>query len=632
MADERVQIEIEVHAQSAQQEIDRLDNEIRKVGTSALTTEQKVDRIFRLRKKRAEAVHDLKLLQGELGNTAMKANHAAGATRNLGTQMAYLASDAGFLLQNPRIGLMAIGNNISQVAIAATHASKKVGGLAKALGTALKVSLPMIALQLFISVMTQWDFIMGLINKKTKEQAELNKELGGSYLTLADKIKENNKALAETEKKAQDLYDWLVRDLGVLEDRKWYDFWRPDGLLNMSIKAYIENLRELGIEVDEARLKDKKYLKQLGEKVKLTRNAAKELVEEQKDIALTAYTDTRLKREAAARVKYLMKVYDLSEEEALERYKDSPEGKRNAKRQLIEKYKLQEKFIKADAEIAAQISSQAEAEEELRQMAQKEAREKMFADFEKNPNEWKIVPTDEIEVMNEEDLELFDEAGARKEEIRKKWLRSDEEIIKDKQQEEINTLLSFFTFEEIKTGEHLEALKKLKDKHAEEDKQRDQKVNDAKSQQLQHGLNAIGNFLHKSAQLDKKNKDLARAAIITNAAAASIGIWRDYHGEKNTIPTPFNSILAGVQQLALVASTAAALKSLNSNTPIGGGGGGGSRGPNFNIIGATGNSQLQQTVDQRLSEQQDQKVVLVESELETRKSDRQVSLQEIELG
>ena len=52
----------------------------------------------------------------------------------------------------------------------------------------------------------------------------------------------------------------------------------------------------------------------------------------------------------------------------------------------------------------------------------------------------------------------------------------------------------------------------------------------------QQRIGIMANFLQQAAQLDQKNKGLAKAAIVANAAVASIGIWRDYNGEKKPIP------------------------------------------------------------------------------------------------
>ena len=147
----------------------------------------------------------------------------------------------------------------------------------------------------------------------------------------------------------------------------------------------------------------------------------------------------------------------------------------------------------------------------------------------------------------------------------------------------------------------------------------------------QQRIGIMANFLQQAAQLDQKNKGLAKAAIVANAAVASIGIWRDYHGEKNTIPTPFNSIAAGIQQALLIAATAKSLKSLSSDTALSGSGAG-SQAPNLNVIGATGSNQLRDSLEATAAAQTDARVVLVESDLDMKQQDKKVAIEQSSIG
>lgn len=120
---------------------------------------------------------------------------------------------------------------------------------------------------------------------------------------------------------------------------------------------------------------------------------------------------------------------------------------------------------------------------------------------------------------------------------------------------------------------------------------------------LKHSQALLGNlsdFLDSAAQLNEGNKELAKASIIANGAAASIGIWASYFDLKT--PEKGGLALAGtfVAQAALIASTAAALKSLNSNTALSAagaaGGGGGAESPIFNVVGQSNVDQLGRSI------------------------------------
>ena len=114
-------------------------------------------------------------------------------------------------------------------------------------------------------------------------------------------------------------------------------------------------------------------------------------------------------------------------------------------------------------------------------------------------------------------------------------------------------------------------------------------------------IGAFADFLNKAAQLNEDNKALARASIIASAAAASVGIWEAWFVKDKT-SAPGGLKLAGAiaTQAALVASTVAALRSLNSDTPITGEDGGSSGqeygSPTFNVVGSSNISQLGQTI------------------------------------
>ena len=142
------------------------------------------------------------------------------------------------------------------------------------------------------------------------------------------------------------------------------------------------------------------------------------------------------------------------------------------------------------------------------------------------------------------------------------------------------------------TDEFLRLEQAIRDKwsviNEKKQEQTDEKVRAAKAKHRDLLLSSTSEFFNQLALLDEKNKDLARLSIIANGAAASIGIWASYFDLAS--PDKGSFALAGTMaaQAALVASTAVALNSINSETPIGGAGSaatGSSASPQFNVVG-----------------------------------------------
>ena len=116
-----------------------------------------------------------------------------------------------------------------------------------------------------------------------------------------------------------------------------------------------------------------------------------------------------------------------------------------------------------------------------------------------------------------------------------------------------------------------------------------------RSKHLRTLLNNISDFLNAAAQLNEKNKDLARAAIIASSAAASVGIWQSYH-DITAQPKGFLATAGAVTaQAALVLSTINALKQLESNS-VSSQSNRSFQAPDFNVVGASGTNQLAQAI------------------------------------
>lgn len=118
-------------------------------------------------------------------------------------------------------------------------------------------------------------------------------------------------------------------------------------------------------------------------------------------------------------------------------------------------------------------------------------------------------------------------------------------------------------------------------------------------------LKNVGDFFQQMAVLNEGNKELAKASIIANSAAASVSVWASYHALEAT-PKGFLATAGAIAaQAAIIAQTANALKSVETGTPLGGQSGASSsesQAPVFNVVGQSGVNQLGQTIAAARSE------------------------------
>lgn len=143
------------------------------------------------------------------------------------------------------------------------------------------------------------------------------------------------------------------------------------------------------------------------------------------------------------------------------------------------------------------------------------------------------------------------------------------------------------------TEEFLKLEEAIRKKYADKKRETQDEVDKAESKARFDHWNELAkgfaSFMNNLALLNEGNKDLARASIIASAAATSVGIWEAWLVKDPTFsPAPAKVAGAIATQAAVIASTAAALKSLNTNTPIGGAGSaatGSSASPQFNVVG-----------------------------------------------
>jgi len=148
-------------------------------------------------------------------------------------------------------------------------------------------------------------------------------------------------------------------------------------------------------------------------------------------------------------------------------------------------------------------------------------------------------------------------------------------------------------------------------------------------------IGGLADFLNKAAQLNEQNKGLAKLSIIASAAAASIGIWESWFvRDKSFSPAPVKLAGAIATQGALVASTVAALRSLNSGTPpgqdSGGAGAGASQAPVFNVVGQSNVDQIGRSI--ATARQEPLRAYVVESDITSAQQLENARLQQASIG
>lgn len=361
MADEKYQIELEVHSGSAAQEIQQIDQKINKLGLSAIPVKQKIDQIFNLKKKRAEAVYNLGLLQKELQKTGKAAGKqgAAGNFSFFGTQLGYLASDA-------RYGLLAVGNNLSFLTTQFFQLSKSSKAAGSSFGKEFMKSLAgpagmIIALQVLIAVLPEIvKWIKGW-GDESKNTAKAIKELSGESTKLSEQILEENKELEKITDSRKAEVKFMVQQIG------------QRGKLTSLTKANKEILGDLIDETDFYNLSAKEQILLLnrvayayGNVEKAAEGLAEGIVQEEtsdKVLSILGLTSEvqNLGNKADIAIKKLAARAGTSYAEASEAYWDSPAGQIMSAKIINAEAKAKDKADKDSAAARAKARAAARA-------------------------------------------------------------------------------------------------------------------------------------------------------------------------------------------------------------------------------------------------------------------------------
>lgn len=628
MADERYAIELEIHSGSAEAEIARIDQEIQRVGNSSLNVKQKVDSIFKLRKQRAEAVLNLQALQKEFQKTG-KAAHQAGGLRGIG----FFGQQIGFLVSDARYGLLGMGNNLAMISTQFVQLQAQAKRTGKSLGKEFLKTLRgptgiLIAIQLLIVLLPEIIEKFKEWTSGTKKLATAIKELQKESDTLIEQIKEENEVLQKREKarrraifNAQDELKWLNRlsentaeflvRQGILADK--------NEILNLSRKEQLELLKEL--------LRVNKEAEKLG----------KDIIEEKTTDRIAALLGLRTKSgqlidKADIRIKTIAARTGKAYAEAAEIFWKSPEGRY-----------LQAQIGKAqDDAYAAWLKEDWGLEED------------------------RIAEIKAERLLNQDEMAI--------EKWAEKWTGSEAfkkhmELFADPFGRE---LLEDADYIEEDTGDDLEhpAIKQqitigkmlldLKEQQANAELALDDRVRANKMAFYDSLIQIAQGFAHKNKGLAigilALQKGLAIGETLTQGAKSVGQIWANTAAAnaKATAASPLTAgqPFVGINTAHAIKNTALTKKATawsiatigstflgqtaqvlnNSNIAGAGGAGGGSRSPNFNLIGATGDNQLREQIEQSNRNRRDQRVVLVTSELEVQNTDKRTTLEQTSFG
>lgn len=602
MAAETEILELEIHIDDVISNLKRLDREYQKSGKGALDFSSKVAN----RKKYKEAVVNLKQLEGQLQRTG-KAAKQAGGLRGIG----FFGQQVGFLVSDARYGLLGMSNNLSILVPQFLNLQKQAKEAGKSLGGEFVKALRgptgiLIAIQLLIVVLPEIIEWFKKWGDQSEETSKAVKELSKGSEELAKQIAEENELLKENSELIADRVSGMHRLV------------HNHGRLEKSQAKYLEDLG-LITSAEEflnlTRLEQLKILNKLSDETEVAlvlakQTAAEILQEETSDKVLSILGLSSpvedLVNQADIKIKKLAARTGKSYADAETIFWNSPEGRI-----------MSAKIIKAreNAKLKEDKKAEVERKKRLKEMAEIRAK-----DFEKIMRESKEIQAMLVNAWTPDTLTAekeWQKKARRILEIIKHSMNVEEAKIEVPSGEDVTDKLR-----QTLPGGYIS----IDEQNAQIDRSRN--IAESKKQHIQTVLNESAAALKTAAQLEKENKDLARAGIIASAAAGSIGIWQSYH-DISAVPKGVWATAAAVAaQAALAASTAVALKSLNSKSAPSAQ----QHPPNFNIIGATGNNQLLQAVQDQTATQGDQRVVLLESDLQMRERDNQVTQEQVSFG
>lgn len=523
--------------------------------------------------------------------------------------------ETGRLISDAPFGITAVTNNLSQLStLFITLASKteESGGAFKALGKQIMGPLGFVLIfQVLISLLQVYQKdIMGFI-KGTDEANEATKRLAKSVNTLKESLEENNSLLGKREEVERRLNIMLRAQREFEETGERFVFKR-----NKTIENQIEKLKELGLTIDETRAKDEDYIKGKIKELETALEVAQELedtrIQIEKDRILGIVSplelaqrnlDLFIETEEAKNVKkedYIKSAEYITLLAKIEKAKMDAEKKstddafKKRSKQLDEEIEKERALLRARA-VQERLDPVELATANLNiYIKMQEALGIMEKDYIQSP-EYLDLQTEiakaQIEARKQAVANALEEKGFQglgvlftaeetelQKEARKELKLGDEDRAKE---------LTDFLGGEQKRLNSLQKTDTTKKKLSDKDRSRRNEDLRALSGQLGKGAALFG-----EQTVANKAMRVASATMDTYAAADTA---------LATLPPPLSFIAAA----ATIAAGIANVKGILSVKVPGGKGGGVSappappssmQAPNFNVVGATAQSQLAETV------------------------------------
>ena len=547
-----------------------LDNKALQTGSKQ--TKQALDKV-------SESTSNFQKAVGKT-NKALDQNRAQSGLNNaILIELGRTASDSQF-------GFQGMANNIGRlVELGQEFTRTGGGGLGESLKTLLKSIVGtggiLIGIQLFIALLPKLEKKLKQAREGTDSLSKANKELTRTYDELLASAKENRDITEDATDAFEGANEALVKYGGLYDEnsKKVRRGKTRQDEYNKAVNEAIDTFAKYGIEVDKTRLTDKEYLDSLKSQTEELEKRAQEITDLRSELEVRrTLGEISPVEEAQKELDIFIKTQELMGVEA-ERYLNSTQYK-----------VLVAKRTKAENEARLAVLREEFAEQYQQELELKEVIKRMVTESQ-GEEEVPFIGDAELLAMAQTDYADF---------ISKYVDRTLEGIndLEDKALKElddfrITALLTDEEFEQKRTAiKDFYANKRMKVQKTEQDFTREA---------LQANLNALANFFQNSAELDNKNKSLAKAAIIAQSASAALGIW-DTWWNKDKEPmfgkAIYSTIGTAVSYAALAASTASALRSIDSGTPMRGSAGGGAQiqAPDFNVVGASEQSQLAQTI------------------------------------
>lgn len=478
--------------------------------------------------------------------------------------------ETGRFISDLPFGITAVTNNLSQLStlfVTLISKTEGAGNAFKLLGKQLAGPLGFIlAFQVVIALLQAYQKeILGFI-KGTNGANEATKELTKSVDDLNEKIKENNE-LYET---ANDVESKLITIREQLRKQSEGTS-RERARAGKNILTQIAALKELGVEVDYARLKEEGYLKTLIDTNKTSKELSKELEKRRIDIIVAGILGTMTPLELA--------------QAQLDLYIDTQKELAVLEEAYLESEEYRTLVAKRDS---------------LRQRAQIEA-------FESNLTPEGLAPLGDAELKAEVRLtKLIDDEARRRAELRK---LSGEDIINlfDQLTQGIQTAADAAFEADISREERKTAL--INNQLTERLRNENLSASEKESINNQIERNEF-NLQKKRDKIAERNFKVQKALNIASALSETYRTGVLAYGSQLIIGDPTSpvraqiaqaiALAAGLANVAMIARQKFVPSSLNAGGGAAGSGGAGSgrtiEAPDFNVVGASSQNQLAETI------------------------------------